>query len=118
MMGERQFIIIGQEYVGYTNAYIISNGLCKLSVWESEDDAQKVCDYLNKQQDYFRKSDKECHERVMNYQEEIKELEETNKAMFNRLKEQSEIIYQLRQKLKGYVTKKELREMMEDCGLL
>lgn len=47
----------------------------------------------------------------------VKELEEINKAMYNRLTEQSEIIYQLIQKLKEYVTEKELDELMEDCGL-
>ena len=47
----------------------------------------------------------------------INELEETNKAMYNRLKEQSEIIYQLIQKLKEHITEKELKELMEDCGL-
>lgn len=47
----------------------------------------------------------------------INELEETNKAMYNRLKEQSEIIYQLIQKLKEHMTEKELKELMRDCGL-
>ena len=47
-----KFIIVGEEYVGYRqgNAYIISNGECKFSVWERKEDTQKVCDYLNKQQ--------------------------------------------------------------------
>ena len=49
---KQQFTIVGEEYVGYTqgNAYIISNGECKFSLWESKEDAQKVCDYLNEQQ--------------------------------------------------------------------
>lgn len=47
----------------------------------------------------------------------VNELEKTNKAMYNRLKEQSEIIYQLIQKLKEHITEKELKELMEDCGL-
>lgn len=52
---KQQFTIVGEEYVGYTqgNAYIISNGECKFSLWESKEDAQKVCDYLNEQQEQF-----------------------------------------------------------------
>ena len=48
-MIEKQFTIVGEEYVGYTqgNAYIISNGECKFSVWENKEDTQKVCDFLN-----------------------------------------------------------------------
>ena len=48
----KQFTIVGEEYVGYMqgNAYIISNGECKFSLWESKEDAQKVCDCLNEQQ--------------------------------------------------------------------
>ena len=51
-MSEKRFTIVGEEYVGYTqgNAYIISNGECKFSLWESKEDAQKICDYLNEQQ--------------------------------------------------------------------
>ena len=47
-----QFTIVGEEYVGYMqgNAYIISDGKCKFSLWERKEDAQKVCDYLNEQQ--------------------------------------------------------------------
>ena len=45
----KQFTIVGEEYVGYMqgNAYIISNGECKFSLWERKEDAQKVCGYLN-----------------------------------------------------------------------
>ena len=52
MMGEKRFTIVGEEYVGYTqgNAYIITNCECKFSLWESKEDAQKVCNYLNEQQ--------------------------------------------------------------------
>lgn len=48
-MSEKQFTIVGEEYVGYMqgNAYIISNRECKFSLWERKEDAQKVCDYLN-----------------------------------------------------------------------
>ena len=51
-MSEEKFVIIGEEYVGYRqgNAYIISNGECKFSLWERKEDAQKVCNYLNEQQ--------------------------------------------------------------------
>lgn len=59
----------------------------------------EVCEILNKQQAL------------------INELEKTNKIMYKRLKEQSEIIYQLIQELKEYMTEKELNELMEDCGL-
>ena len=50
IMIEKQFIVIGEEYVGYMqgNAYIISNGECKFSLWESKEDVKKVCNYLNK----------------------------------------------------------------------
>lgn len=51
---------------------------------------------------------------LLNQEEEsINELEETNKAMYNRLNEQSEIIYQLIQKLKEYVTEKEWYELIK-----
>ena len=51
-MMSKQFTIVGEEYVGYMqgNAYIISNGECKFSLWERKEDAQKVCDYLNEKQ--------------------------------------------------------------------
>lgn len=46
----KEFSIIVEEYVGYMqgNAYIVSNGKCKFSLWESKEDTQKVCNYLNK----------------------------------------------------------------------
>ena len=64
MMSEKRFTIVGEEYVGYTqgNAYIISNGECKFSLWESKEDAQKVCDYLNElseENEQLRKDNKE-----------------------------------------------------------
>lgn len=59
----------------------------------------EVCDLLNNQQAV------------------INELEETNKLMYKRLKEQSEIIYRLIQKLKRHMTEKELKELIEDWGL-
>ena len=48
-MSDKRFTIVGEEYVGYMqgNAYIISNGECKFSLWERKEDAQKVCGYLN-----------------------------------------------------------------------
>lgn len=51
-MTEQEFVIIDEEYVIYAqgNAYVISNGERKFSIWEDEDEAQKVCDYLNEQQ--------------------------------------------------------------------
>jgi len=56
--------------------------------------------------------------KIMNEQEAIiNELEETNKAMYKRLKEQSDIIYQLTQKLEKHMTENELKELMEDWGL-
>ncbi len=56
-MTEKRFTIVGEEYVGYMqgNAYIISNGECKFSLWERKEDAQKVCDYLNEQQNIINK---------------------------------------------------------------
>lgn len=64
---------------------------------------------INKEKD---EKIKELEVKVLN-----SELEKTNKAMYNGLKEQSEIIYQLIQKLKEHITEKELKELMEDCGL-
>lgn len=59
------------------------------------------------------RNDEVC--KILNEQQaSINELEETNKAMYNRLKEQSEIIYQLIQELKKYMTEKELNKLMED----
>ena len=51
-MSEKQFSIVGKEYISYYCGYaqIISNGTLNFSVWESEEDAQKVCDLLNEQQ--------------------------------------------------------------------
>ena len=60
---------------------------------------------------------KDCCDLLNEQQAILNELEETNKAMYKRLKEQSEIIYQLIQKLKEHMTEKELKELMEDCGL-
>lgn len=100
----------------------------------------EVCDLLNEQQatidqlnlaiddllshtscDEIKKENEKLTDELLKEMEEkasiVKELEETNKAMYNRLKEQSEIIYQLIQKLKEHITEKELKELMEDCGL-
>ncbi len=83
-MSEKRFTIVGEEYVGYMqgNAYIISNGECKFSLWESKEDAQKVCDCLNEQQATIQQlqaklREKEQEERL--YANEILELRETNK---------------------------------------
>lgn len=55
---------------------------------------------------------------MLNEQEDIiNELKETNNAMYKRLKEQSDIIYQLTQKLKKHMTEKELKELIENWGL-
>ena len=60
---------------------------------------------------------KDCCDLLNEQEATIKELEETNKTMYKRLKEQSEIIYQLIQKLKEHMTEKELNELIEDWGL-
>ena len=55
---------------------------------------------------------------MLNEQEDIiNELKETNNAMYKRLKEQSDIIYQLTQKLKKKKKEKELKELIENWGL-
>ena len=63
-MSEKRFTIVGEEYVGYTqgNAYIITNGECKFSLWESKEDAQKVCNYLNEQQAIIKRLERENRE--------------------------------------------------------
>ena len=50
-MAEKQFSIVGKDYVSYYSGYaqIVSNGTFTFAVWESEEDAQKVCDLLNEQ---------------------------------------------------------------------
>ena len=88
-MSEKRFTIVGEEYVGYMqgNAYIISNGECKFSLWERKEDAQKVCDYLNEQQDTIKKQEKIIKEQtlrtycqdkeIQKLLQQIKELKET-----------------------------------------
>ena len=51
-MTEKQFSIVGKEYVSYYCGYaqIISNGTLKFRIWERQEDAQKLCDLLNEQQ--------------------------------------------------------------------
>ena len=51
MMSDR-FTIIGQEYISYYggDAQIISNGTLKFRIWERQEDAQKLCDLLNEQE--------------------------------------------------------------------
>lgn len=51
-MSENQFTIIGQEYISYYggDAQIISNGTLKFRIWERQEDAQKLCDLLNEQE--------------------------------------------------------------------
>ena len=62
------------------------------------------------------RNDEVC--KILNEQQaSINELKETNKEMYKRLKQQSEIIYQLIQKLKEHMTEKELNELIEDWGL-
>ena len=51
-MSEQRFTITDKEWICYAGgyAYTVSNGKCEFALWEDEDDAQKVCDYLNEQQ--------------------------------------------------------------------
>ena len=87
MMSE-QFTIVGEEYVGYMqgNAYIISDGECKFSLWERKEDAQKVCDYLNEQ---LQKKLECCeYEHFLNELDEINEkIDKGDLSDFNPLKE-------------------------------
>lgn len=51
-MSEQRFTITNKEWICYNGgyAYTVSNGECEFALWEDEEDAQKVCDYLNEQQ--------------------------------------------------------------------
>lgn len=98
-MSEKRFTIVGEEYVGYTqgNAYIISNGECKFSLWESKEDAQKVCDYLNEQQatisrlndenEQLRQTTKTQQIRIYCQDKEIQKLNEQLNKIPNTIKE-------------------------------
>ena len=52
VLSEKRFTIIGQEYISYYggDAQIISNGTLKFRIWERQEDAQKLCDLLNDQE--------------------------------------------------------------------
>lgn len=48
-MTEKRWKIIDEEFISYTggNAQLISNGDCKVYLWETPKDAQLFCDKLN-----------------------------------------------------------------------
>ena len=48
-MTEKRFTIIDKEFISYYggNGYLISNGECKIWLWHSKEESQKVCDKLN-----------------------------------------------------------------------
>lgn len=84
-MTEKQFSIVGKEYISYYCGYaqIISNGTLNFSVWESEEDAQKVCDLLNEQQATIEKLEKE-NEQLRKDKEQIKEKSTKNEELIQR----------------------------------
>ena len=53
MSTEKRWEIIGEEYISYVggNAIIVSNSDCKFAVWERREDAQRICNKLNKLND-------------------------------------------------------------------
>lgn len=78
--------IIGEEFISYNGgcAQIISNGECKICLWERQKDAQLFCDKLNEQ-----------HETIIQLKQENKELqfaydECSNNKLFSRRKLETE----------------------------
>ena len=49
MTENKRFTIIDKEFISYYggNGYLISNGECKIWLWHSKEESQKVCDKLN-----------------------------------------------------------------------
>ena len=49
----------------------------QVTITQLKEENEVLLENLKERQDYFRNSEKEYHERIMNYQREIKELENT-----------------------------------------
>ena len=64
-MTEKEWKIIDEEFISYTGgtAQLISNGECKVHLWETPKDAQLFCDKLNEQ-----------HETIQEKQDTINEM--------------------------------------------
>ena len=74
-MTEKEWKIIDEEFISYTGgtAQLISNGECKVHLWETPKDAQLFCDKLNEQ-----------HETIKQLKQENMELKLTCKPLFSK----------------------------------
>ena len=56
-MTEKEWKIIDEEFISYTGgtAQLISNGECKVHLWETPKDAQLFCDKLNEQHEQIER---------------------------------------------------------------
>lgn len=48
-MTEKRFTIVDEQFISYYGGtgHLISNGECKIWLWHSKEESQKVCDKLN-----------------------------------------------------------------------
>ena len=99
----------GYGYLTHRNGLTANEWLIESQERELKKKNEQISDWIERHSKDIVK--------ISEQQATINELEETNKAMYKRLKEQSEIIYQLIQKLKEHMTEKELKELMEGWGL-
>ena len=77
-MTEKEWKIIGEEFISYTggNAIIISNGDFKFAIWEIKEDVQKICNKLNEWVDENKKLKKENKKLKYHLNKTEKELKE------------------------------------------
>lgn len=80
MSTEKRWEIIGEEYISYVggNAIIVSNSDCKFAVWERREDAQRICNKLNKLNDENESLNKSRDDLI----DENRKIKATIKDMF------------------------------------
>ena len=90
-MNAKRWEIIDEEFISYTGgtAQLISNGECKVHLWETPKDAQLFCDKLNKLHEENTMLKERRHEDIndlsviaMKYKALEKENEQLKKALW------------------------------------
>ena len=85
-MTEKEWKIIDEEFISYTGgtAQLISNGECKVHLWETPKDAQLFCDKLNEQHEQIedlKDANVRCCNEYSYFHKRMMELEEENEQL-------------------------------------
>ena len=98
-MNAKRWEIIDEEFISYTGgtAQLISNGECKVHLWETPKDAQLFCDKLNKLHEENTMLKERRHEDINDLSViamKYKALEKENEQLKKRLNAFKPIIFE------------------------